>query len=251
LEASFKKFSDTTAYLRFNGDDKSDQISREIDLVIDARVDDIAGSFANKDRRKISNRLKSIQHRIYLWLHLTFDIIEQSPSEYGRPSDIETLLSNLPSQVFEVYERILGRSKNQTQTEILLQIVLTTAQPLTLNEANITLILALGKEPFATHAALESEIWPRDSFKSIVKNLYGLFINVYDSKLSFIHQTAREFLIHSNPQGNWKRRLNIPKSHNTISRLYLHYFSLKNFAAPIQSDSSNQKYPFLPYAANN
>jgi ankyrin repeat domain-containing protein 50 len=254
LEASFKKFSGTTAYLRFDGDDKSDQIGREIDLVIDARVDDIAGSFANKDRRKISNRLKSMQHRTYLWLHLTFDIIEQSPSEYGRLSDIETLLSNLPSQVSEAYERILGRSKNQTQTEILLQIVLAAPRPLTLDEANIALTLALRKQRFATHAALESEMWPReprDSFKSIVKNLCGLFINVYDSKLSFIHQTAREFLIHSNPQGNWKGRLNMPKSHSTISRSCLHYFSLKDFAAPIQSDSSDQKYPFLPYAADN
>lgn len=127
-------------------------------LVIDARVDDIAGSFANKDRRKISNRLKSMQHRTYLWLHLTFNIIEQSPSKYGRLSDIETLLSNLPSQVSKAYERILGRSKNQTQAEILLQIILTTARPLTLDEANITLILALRKQRFATHAALKLEI---------------------------------------------------------------------------------------------
>jgi ankyrin repeat domain-containing protein 50 len=126
-----------------------------------------------------------MQHRPYLWLHLTFDIIEQSPSEYGRLSDIETLLSNLPFQVSKAYERILSRSKNQTQTKILLQIILAAARPLTLDEANIALTLALRKQRFAIHAALKSEMWPREprnSFKSIVKNLSGLFINVYDSK---------------------------------------------------------------------
>jgi ankyrin repeat domain-containing protein 50 len=254
LEASFEKFSGTTAYLRFDGDDMSDQIGREIDLVIDARVNNIANSFTNKDRYKISSHLKSMQHRTYLWLHLIFNIIEQSPSEYGKLSDIESLLSDLPPDVFEAYEKILRRSKNQVKTEILLQIVLAAARPLTLDEANIALTLALRElreQRFATHTALESEMWPRDSFKSIVKNLCGLFINVYDSKLSFIHQTAREFLIHSEPHRNWKGRLNMPKSHSTISRLCLHYFSLKDFAAPIQSDSSDKKCAFLPYAAAN
>ncbi|OCL07139.1 hypothetical protein AOQ84DRAFT_320378, partial [Glonium stellatum] len=254
LEASFKKFSGTSAYLRFDGDEKSDQISQEINLVIDIRVDDIASSFAEEGRRKISDRLKSMQHRTYLWLHLTLNIIEQSPCEYGRLSDIEALLSGLPTEVFEAYEKILGRSKNLPQTEILLQIVLAAAQPLTLDEANIALTLALQDQRFATHAALESKLWPREpreSFKIIVKNLCGLFISVYDSKLSFIHQTAREFLIHSQPQGSWKGRLDMSKSHSTMSRSCLHYFSLEDFAAPIRSDSHDQKYPFLPYAAAN
>jgi hypothetical protein len=49
LEASSRKFSSTTAYLRFDGDDKSDQISGEINLVIDARVQDIAAGFTIDD----------------------------------------------------------------------------------------------------------------------------------------------------------------------------------------------------------
>jgi hypothetical protein len=200
LEASFRKFSNTTAYLRFGGDDRSEQIGREISLVIDARVKEITGGFSDEDRRTISERLKSMEHRTYLWLHLTFDIIEQSPSAYGRRSDVEDLLSELPSQVSEAYEKILNRSKNQTQTEIL-QIVLAAARPLTLDEVNIALTLALQKQQSASHAVLQSLLWPRDNFASVVKNLCGLFINIYDSKLSFIHQTAREFLTYPKRQG--------------------------------------------------
>jgi ankyrin repeat domain-containing protein 50 len=213
LEGSFRKFSGATAYLRFDGDDKSNQVAQEIDLAVDARLDGIARSFPSEHRRKISERLKNMQHRTYLWLHLTFDIIEQSPSEYGRYADIESLLSYLPSQVSDAYEKILSRSKDSTKAKMLFQIVLAATHRLTLDEANIALTLASSKQRILTNAALELEMWPReptDNFKSAVRNFCGLFINIYDSKLYLIHQTARDFLLDSKSQGKWKGRLNMP-----------------------------------------
>ena len=106
LVASFQKLSRTMAFVRFDGDDKSAQISKEINLVIDARVDKIARDFSEDDRRKVAEQLKSMEHHTYLWLHLIFDIIEQSPSEHGTVSDVESLLSGQASQVSEAYERI-------------------------------------------------------------------------------------------------------------------------------------------------
>ncbi|KAK7421464.1 hypothetical protein QQX98_002163 [Neonectria punicea] len=249
LEASFGRFSGAAAYLRFDGDDKSEEISQEINLGIDARMKDIGRSFSDEDRGKICARLKEMEHRTYLWLHLTFDIIEQSPCEYGRRTDIENLLSELPSQVSAAYEKILGRSKNQTQTEMILRIVLAAEQPLHLNEANIALTLDLRKSQFASHAALEPRLWPRDNFRTTVKNLCGLFVNVYDSKLSFIHQTAREFLINPERQGTWEGRLNMSKSHSTMSLACLHYLLLPDLATPVQNSLGCQERSFLPYAS--
>jgi hypothetical protein len=48
--------------------------------------------------------------------------------------------------------------------------------------------------------AFESDLWLTDSFKSVIKNLCGLFITAYNSKLSFIHQMAREFVTAPEPQ---------------------------------------------------
>jgi hypothetical protein len=185
IEESFGNISKTDAYLRFDGDDKSSEISCDISLVIDARLDKLPSSLGPGDREKISERLKSMENRTYLWLHLTFGIIEQKRSVYSKRSSIERLLSDLPSEVSEAYENILSRSQDETQTKILLCIVLAAAQPLTVDEANVALTLALQKEQFVSHALLESELWPRDNFSSIVKNLCGLFISVYDSRLSF------------------------------------------------------------------
>jgi ankyrin repeat domain-containing protein 50 len=250
LESYFGEFL-TTEYLRFDCDDKSADIGREINLVIDERVNKIAGNFTAIDRQKISERLKSMENRTYLWLYLIFDTIKEKLSLYGKRSSIERLLSNIPSQVSEAYEKILSRSQDEEQTEILLRIILAAAQSLTLDEANFALTCALQEKRFASHAALESELWPRDNFRSIVKNLCGHFISIYNSELSFIHQTAREFLIHPERQGTWQGRLNMLKSHSTISRSCLHYLLLPDIVPCEDSPEKNKRHPFLPYAAAN
>lgn len=106
-----------------------------------------------------------MENRTYLWLHLTFDIIEKSPSEFGKRAHVEKPLSELPSRVSDAHEKILSRSTSQSLTEILLQIVLSAAQPLTLDEANIALTLALQKQRFPSHTALKEELWSKCNFK--------------------------------------------------------------------------------------
>ncbi|KAH8744416.1 hypothetical protein F5882DRAFT_455073 [Hyaloscypha sp. PMI_1271] len=233
LEASFKRFSDTPTFWHVDGDDKSAQISKEIDLVIDARVGEIARDFEEDDRGRISERLKSMEHRTYLWLHLTFNIIEWSPS------DVETLLSDLPTEVSKAYEKILDRSKNQDHAETLLQILLAAARPLTLDEANIALTLALQKQRFTSHATLKSKLWSTKVFRNTVKSLCGLFISI-----------AREFLIHLERKGKWEGRLNMSKSHSTISRSCLHYLLLPDIHKPVGDNPAEDKQTlFLPCAA--
>lgn len=250
LESSFKKFP-RTVYLQLDGDNKSDEIRQEIDLVIDARLQDITVDFAAEDQQKISKCLKSMEHRTYLWLHLTFGIIEESPSKYGRRLDIERLLSHLPSQVSDAYEKILSRSTDQEWTKILLQIMLATARPLTLDEANVALTLAIQKKEPRLHTEVKSEMWSRDKFQSIITNLCGLFISVYNSKLSFIHQTAREFLTDAKQEGNWKGHFNIPQSHGIIARSCLLYLLLPGINRPPANDpAQDEQYPYLDYAAD-
>ncbi|OBT69238.1 hypothetical protein VE03_01955 [Pseudogymnoascus sp. 23342-1-I1] len=191
-----------------------------------------------------------MENRTYLWLHLTFDIIEKSPSEYSRAPDIETLLSSLPSQVSDAYEKILSRSKNQSWTKIILQIILAATRPLTLGEANVALALAVRKNEPKSHTELESELLLGDKFQSVVINLCGLFVSVYDSKLSFIHQTAREFLMDSKPAGTWNGIFNTAQSHSPLSKSCIFYLLLPDIDGPME-DSSYTQYPFLDYAANN
>jgi hypothetical protein len=101
--------------------------------------------------------------------------------------------------------------KWQEGTERLLEIILAAARPLTLDEANVALTLAFAKEDFTSLATLEKELWPKNDFESIVKGLSGLFISIHDSKLLFIHQTARDFLVDPKGRGAWEGRLSMSR----------------------------------------
>ncbi|KAJ5372585.1 hypothetical protein N7517_004591 [Penicillium concentricum] len=266
IERDFKGFS-TAEYLHFDGDKESPAIRWEIDLVIDEHVSQIAGNFTLDDQQEISKRIKSMENRTYLWLHVIFETIKEDPSRHGKRSSIQKLLNNIPSKLSEAYEKILSRSKCQEETERLLEIILAAARPLTLDEANVALTLALAEETFNSHATLEDDLWPKNNFESIVKGLSGLFISVHDSKLFLIHQTAREFLIDPSGRGTWEGRLSMSKATKTISRTCLQFLMLPDLRALVEDIASrgdngyeedgpnrptlDQMSPFFRYAANH
>lgn len=87
-----------------------------------------------------------------------------------------------------------------------------------------------------------------------VRELCGLFVSVHDSKLSFIHLTAREFLLHRERQGTWQGCMNLLKSHSTISRSCISYLLLLDIPAGYEpagyTITEDKEPPFLLYAAH-
>ncbi|BCS04975.1 uncharacterized protein AKAW2_80776A [Aspergillus luchuensis] len=250
LAALFDQFS-PTAYVQFDGNEKSEDINLEIDIVIDYRVNQLSPYLTTEDQRKISDRLKQMENRTYLWLYLIFDIMRQNSSIYSKRSRIESLLQSIPSKVSDAYERILSRSPDEKQTEIMLQIILAAERPLSLSEMNVALTLALQDAPFESQSQLESDLWPGTNFKNVVENLCGLFVTVRPTGLFFLHQTAREFLVNTKKEGKWQGRFNLAQSHAVIARPCLQYLLLPGIDRDPESGSSNNSsIAFLPYAAN-
>lgn len=120
IESQFERLTNASSYIHFDGDDQSEKIGQEINLVIDHKISSIARSFSPDDRNRIAGRLKGMENRTYLWLFLTFDIIEKSRSVYSKASKIETLLSNLPLKISDAYEKILAKSSDRNTAVIML-----------------------------------------------------------------------------------------------------------------------------------
>ena len=261
LEQNFRRLSGVSTYMRFDGDEKSQRIGQDINLVIDAKIPYITGDFIDEDRKRISSRLKEMDNRTYLWLFLTIDIIEKSPSDFRRKSDIDSLLSNLPSEISDAYETILSRSTANTKARILLELIVAATRPLSLEEANMALAIATRKESCRSQSALE--LWPQQSFAATVKNMCGLFVSVHDGKLFLIHQTAREFLTRTSKPARtnshkWEGRLDMAAAHGTMSRICLDYLNFQDVASIRKSHlgqggyaRSNNECYLLDYAARN
>ncbi len=155
----------------------------------------IAKGFSPEHCKRISDYLKEMDNRNYLWLFLTFDIITGSRSKYSKMSSIYSLLSSLPSKVSDAYEEILSRSSDEVTARVLLQLIVAATRPLSLQEVNIALTLATQKVRCTSYEALGQDLWLQQGFKSIVQNMCGLFVSIHDGKVSLIYQTAREFLV--------------------------------------------------------
>lgn len=248
--SKFEEFP-ANAVLRIQEDEKIVDISRDIDLVIDRQVEEIAGKLHHRDRQRFSKQLKEMKNRTYLWLHLIFGIIKKRMSAYGKSSSIQLLLESIPTEISEAYEEILRRNQDEKLTDTLLRIVLAAVEPLTLQEANIALTLA-GKKLWRSIDELEEDMWPSEDFKRIIENATGLFIRVHDSRVFFIHQTAREFLLHSERKGRWQGRLSLPECHSTMSSICIRYLLLLNPGTPhLGSRPSRSSDPFRFYAGLN
>jgi hypothetical protein len=109
IEAAFAKLPASTGYLKFDGDESLDEISKDIDLVIQDKLVNLTGGLDDEDREMIAE-MKSMRNRTYLWLHLAFGIIESKRSKYGKRANILRLLDDLPSEVSSAYEKILSQS---------------------------------------------------------------------------------------------------------------------------------------------
>ena len=154
IEFEFQRLSGISSFIHFDGDDQSERISQEINLVIDDKVSEVAGNFSHDDRERISGRLKGMKNRTYLWLFLTIDIIKESRSIYSKASNINTLLSNLPSRVSDAYEKILAKSPEKSTAVSLLRLIVAATRPLSLIEANIALTLATSKKSYESQEEL-------------------------------------------------------------------------------------------------
>ena len=235
IERDFRSVTRKFAEVRLRGEDESDCIQREIDIVIQHKVHELGSriglSVANQ--KALQENLTMITHRTYLWLYLTFDDIEKRLTLNKR--DIAAISNTIPESVEAAYTAILNKSTEKNSARKLLYIVLAATRPLTLDEVNVAMNI---QESDTSYHDLT--LWPPSDCEIIIKNMCGLFLSVVDSRVYLIHQTAKEFLIavSSNPCPSalegpsshiWKHCFPFPQSNLCLLEISMWFLQLQEF----------------------
>lgn len=273
IERSFHSLVDDMSHIRLKGEDESEKISKEIDLVIDYKVPRICNSRNSRLKPEVQidliNHLKGIQRRTYLWLHLIFDVIHKSLD--STTMRLRKLINRLPRTVEAAYEKILMRineSELAEEARQLLHIIVVAARPLALQEMNIALAISEVLETGKTCQSFdELDLEPEASFREKVRNLCGLFVTIIDSKIYLIHQTAKEFLvsknvasISTNPVNScsevWKHSLNPVESNLLLVKICLSYLLFHELNRQVAEKETSEYgttlfYGLLHYSANH
>ena len=170
------------------GEDESESIGREINLVIKTEVRSIGFSLSLDIQMQdhLKNRLLNITHRTYLWLKLVLAEVELVFAVTKK--QLDRVIDVLPESVDAGHTAILDRSRDVRQTKRLLHIVLAAKRPLTVEETNVAFNM-IEKCKSYDDLDLESTL----SFKKRIRNLFGLFVSLTDSRVYLIHQTAKGF----------------------------------------------------------
>jgi ankyrin repeat protein len=277
IQREFQSLKNHAPEIHLSGEDgvEIEKISNEINLVIQARVEEMGDRLQLDDHERVSlrNQLLLFPNRTYLWVTLTFDVIENSISYTNKK--VQEIINTLPTTVDEAYENILARCPDQPIAKKLLHIVVSAVRPLTLKEMRVALAVGPTDRRYKD-LDLESET----RFPAVVRNICGLFVTIIDSKIYLLHQTAKEFLVKKagdtwtsqperslstnygtvehRPHSNiafpcWKHSLVPTESNNILNDICIAYLLFEDFESCPERhlNEYTQAHDFLEYATKN
>jgi ankyrin repeat protein len=261
IERRFKALTHQFPTIRLQGEQESEAISREISVVIKWRVSELGNELGleTSEQSTLEEELSRVEHRTYLWLRLIVEVIRDEIVLTKRR--LKQIVDTIPTTVEHAYEAILSRvrEKDHQRAQKLLRIIVAAIRPLTLKEMSIALALSID-ESSRSYENLDLEEEGR--FKTTIRNICGLFVNVVDQKVYLIHQTAKEFLIRraEDSAGGWKNSINILESELLMAKICIAFLKFTAFRSELlfvksgthydDIDPATVKLPgFLSYAA--
>ena len=268
IRQGFDSLLEESYNIELAGKDESESIKEEIDLVIQHQVKALKQELRLKGEVSdhLKRRLLATEHRTYLWLHLLWKIIRKNPYQPGNKSGLNKLIDNLPADIQTLYELLLQKSPDPEFANKVLQIVLVAARPLTVTEMDVAVNL---KDYATSYADLEEELEGPQRIEETLSSRCGMMISVIQSKVYFIHQTVKEFLLQRTSIGyqtgqKWQDSMYLIKSHHLMFKICIQNICFRDvlldqaevFGAllPVherQLEANNfcHAHPFLSYSA--
>jgi hypothetical protein len=219
IQRRFRSLTKDFPTIHLQGEQESDAISREINLVTrEDLVPKISDELDLSPTVKASllDALLKVPNRTYLWLHLIGDEIRKTSGSTSA-KELGKLVSSLPKSVDEAYDKILNRARDFALCRRLLHLVLAARRPLTIAEVNVAFHV---NESMCSIPDLDLEADAR--FKERIRDLCGLFITIVNDEVFLIHQTAREYLVRLetclDQKSIWKQSFSPEESENLIAK---------------------------------
>ncbi|KAF7861978.1 hypothetical protein EAF04_007858 [Stromatinia cepivora] len=233
-----------SSFLRIAGEEESEAISSDIEMVIKHKVLRLP-KLSDSIKLHLINRLQGMQNKTYLWLYLIWGNITTEARITGRHENFDKILDKLPDSVGDAYEAILNKSPHRSRTEKLLHIIVGAERPLSTDEINIAMNIKVCYKGTQTFEDIHLEDTKR--YPDMLRNLCGLFIQIVDSKVYLIHQTAKEFLVETQSgkrkDNLWKHCLQPDTSQRILAEACNSYLLLADFDSCLNTHYASHNSP--------
>ncbi|KAL6160786.1 hypothetical protein ACJQWK_02202 [Exserohilum turcicum] len=217
-------------------------ISKDVKLVIRSKVSDIARKFNcdNDTRSYLEHMLYSKSDQSFLWLNMVLHSLETSPKASKR--DFERIIDTFPQNLEATYGRLLdGISvENEKDAGKILHLLVGCSRHLTLAEINIAFTISQDHKSIAD-VVNDLQL----SISTTLQNVIGSFVRIRemnespnrDTKVSLVHQSAKEYLtdlaLHSTNKKVQSLAVSLVDAALEMSRSCIRYLLLKEFQSDI------------------
>ncbi|CAM1509288.1 Fc.00g030270.m01.CDS01 [Cosmosporella sp. VM-42] len=189
--------------IRLRGEDEIDAISHDINLVIDAEIEEIVEMGLPEELlQDVRRELVVRADRTFLWVTLIIQLLKEKAEAGASRRELQEILHN--RDVDSIYAGLLSGRPHGAKSRKLLSLVLAATRPLSVEELSIALSVNPEFDTFestserrkpGSYSFLDIEdnmVYP---FENHIKALCGHFVRIIRNKIYLVHETAREFLL--------------------------------------------------------
>lgn len=204
----------TCTIVRLRGEDESEAINKDIELVVKDAIGDLAGAGLPLDLLEDLERdLISRADRTFLWATLIIQLLKDRAIEGASRREMNAILRS--RDVYSIYTTLLkskvgATSMAKSNARKMLSLILGAMRTLTVDELNVALAIKPDHDTFAESATgrkPNSRTFKSTEYKIVypsenhIKSICGHFVRIIHQNVYLVHQTAREFLL---DEASWK-----------------------------------------------
>ncbi|KAK3316963.1 hypothetical protein B0H66DRAFT_605233 [Apodospora peruviana] len=210
-----------------------EHLSKDIERVVASRFKHFATLCIHDEdlKEELLQLVQPKQERTYLFVKLLFDFLDLKIRDGlpRVPREWIAVFKTLPATVKETYLEFLGRIRkvHRNDVRLMLQMVVAATRPLTVWEINTALNIRDCQNGSPNGLGLQTE----DAFRDWILDACRFFLDVYNGRVYFIHQTAKDYLLatsddRSCTKPDWLGEFTNERCHRTLAESCVAYLSL-------------------------
>ncbi|KAK0644435.1 hypothetical protein B0T16DRAFT_460495 [Cercophora newfieldiana] len=149
--------------------------------------------------QKLEDSLLDRAEGVFIWVRLVLDELLKECTDGAVPEELVASLSSFPDDLDDSYQRLINRipPEYRFETYVLIETVLRSYDTLGLRDLGLVLLCASAKSPSEAAARLPFKPYSDEFLSGMRRRLQsrcgGLLEFLGDTKVQFMHQTAKEF----------------------------------------------------------
>ncbi|KAH6701733.1 hypothetical protein EV126DRAFT_241497 [Verticillium dahliae] len=274
-------FENDVFYTNGENEQAMARIAQEVECIIDSRLAGLPKlRWIDTMKARLKERMLQVNNPTYLWIRLVFDSLEPKKGRSFLPTNrsIDKLLSELPQDFNEAYDRILSTTADPDLLRLAMSLIIASERPLSLQEIDAAMQITADSTSLQETKECLSD---SDQFEDALKQYCGLFIVIQAGHVYLLHETGREFFTRppaiqsaqSAGSFTWQGSISLQQAHTTIAHICMWALSLEDLVGEdglsvfLDTDGSpstklldrnswsivqpHTDYPFIMYACLN